>query len=179
MIYYSIPYNTNKNLGKYYNDFMKILPNNNDFACFVDGDTIFTTPNYGHIIEKIIEENKNIGCFTALTNRVFCTWQVVKGIDVNNNDMEYHRNFGKNIQEIYGTYCEDVTMKTPMSGFLIVINKKTWKKIGGFKEDGMLGIDNDLHNKIRNYEEKMYMMKGVYLYHWYRYPNRNNISHLI
>lgn len=179
MIYYSIPYNTDKNLGKYYNDFMKILPNNDDFACFVDGDTIFTTPNYGHIIERVILENKNIGCFTALTNRVFCVWQVANGVDINNNDMEYHRTFGKNILEIYDTYCEDVTMKALMSGFLILINKKTWKKIGGFKEDGMLGIDNDLHLKIRKCREKMYMMKGIYLYHWYRYPNRSDISHLI
>lgn len=182
MIYYSIPFNSNKNLGRAYNDFMSILPRNDDYACFVDGDTIFTTPNYGVIIENIVNENKGIGCFTAMTNRVACKWQIASGVDVNNNDMSYHRKFGTCIQEVYNTYCEDVTNKgidDPMSGFLILIKKSTWLKVGKFLEKKMLGIDNDIHEKILNKGEKMYLMKGIYLYHWYRWPNIKNTKHLI
>lgn len=182
MIYYSIPFNSDKNLGRSYNDFMHILPRNDDYACFVDGDTIFTTPNYGVIIENIVNENKDVGCFTAITNRVACKWQIAPGVDINNNDMAYHRKFGQNIQEVYGTYCEDVTNKganDPMSGFLILIKKSVWLKCGKFLEKKMLGIDNDIHEKILKKNEKMYMMKGVYLYHWYRWPDIKNITHLI
>lgn len=179
-IFYSIPYDINKNIGRYYNNFMRILPNDNDFACFVDGDTIFTTFDYGHIINEVIKNNKNIGCFTATTNRVYAKWQIADGVDTNNNDINYHRNFGESIKNKYGMLCEDVTdnQDVLMSGFFILINKKTWKKIGGFIENGILGVDNDLHKRLQNNGEKLYMMKGVYLYHWYRWPNRLNMEHL-
>lgn len=182
MIYYSIPYSTEKNIGKYYNQFMNILPNDDDYACFVDGDTIFTTSNYGHIIEKVVNENPNIGCFTCYTNRIGCPWQVLPGIDKDNNDMKYHRDIGKQIQTIYDSICEDVTNvsdRQVMSGVLILLKKSTWKKIGGFEENGMLGIDNDLHRKIKRYNEKIYIMKGIYLFHWYRWPNSKNKTHLL
>ena len=100
MIYYSIPYSTEKNLGKYYNDFMKVLPNDDDFACFVDGDTIFSTPNYGHIIQSVVDENPEVKLFTCYTNRIGCKWQVAPGIDIDSNDMKYHRDFG-NMRETY------------------------------------------------------------------------------
>ena len=113
MIFYSIPYNTNKNIGKYYNDFMRILPNDDDYACFVDGDTIFTTENYGNIIEEITKEYSHIGCFTATTNRVGCEWQIAPKVDMKNNDMRYHRVFGYKTQKEYKTHCI-VTGKQPI-----------------------------------------------------------------
>lgn len=182
MIYYNIPYRSDKNLGRAYNEFMELIPKDKDFACFVDADTIFTTSDYGTTIEKVVERYPEVKCFTALTNRVSCRWQVHPGVDQRNNDMEYHRNFGKGLQGVYGTFCEDVSSKPHnevMSGLLILIRKDLWKRMGRFKEDGMLGIDNDLHWKIQSLKEKMYLMKGVYLYHWYRYPNFTDISHLI
>lgn len=181
-IYYNIPYKSDKNLGKAYNEFMELLPKDTDYACFVDADTIFTTPNYGTVIEEVLHRYPNVRCFTALTNRVSCKWQVHSGVDPKNNDMEYHRIFGKGLQEIYGTKCEDVSDKPSneaMSGLLILIRKDLWRRIGKFKESGMLGIDNDLHWKIQKNREKIYLMKGIYLYHWYRYPNFRDTSHLV
>jgi hypothetical protein len=185
VIYYSIPYNTEKNIGKYYNDFMEILPNDDDFACFVDGDTIFTTSNYGHIIQGVVNEHPDIGFFTCYTNRIGCPWQIAPGVDQETNDINYHRNFGLSLQTQYGTMCEDVTtvkindISYLMSGVLILLQKKVWQKIGKFAENGMLGVDNDLHRKIQNNNEKLFIMKGVYLYHWYRWPDFKNTSHLI
>ena len=34
-----------KNIGCAYNQFMEILPNDDDCACFVDHDAMFTTSN--------------------------------------------------------------------------------------------------------------------------------------
>ena len=45
-IYYSTPFNSDKNIGVYYNDVMNLLPNDSDYMVFVDGDTIFTTPRF-------------------------------------------------------------------------------------------------------------------------------------
>lgn len=182
MIYYSIPYSTDKNLGGCYNRFMEVLPNDEDFACFVDGDTIFTTPFYGKTIEEATRNYPDVGCFTCYTNRVYCSRQIAPGVDTNSNDINYHRNFGKKMETVYGASCIDITATDKqdyISGVLILIQKKLWKKVGKFAENGMLGIDNDIHKKIANSNEKLYLMRGIYLYHWYRWPNVLNISHLL
>lgn len=182
MIYYSIPFSTEKNMGVYYNNFMKLLPSDEDFACFVDGDTIFTTPFYGRTIENVTKENPNISCFTCYTNRVGNTTQIAPAVDTESNDLEYHRKFGHMMETVYGTNCFDMTKLKEsqlLSGCMILIKKKLWRKCGGFMERGMLGIDNDLHIKISKMNEKLYLMQGVYIYHWYRGPNRRDTSHLL
>ncbi len=185
-IYYTTPYDVTKNLGKYYNDFMRMLPNDEDFACFVDGDTIFTTADYGHAVHEVVSYYPNIGCFTCCTNRVGFSTQIAPGVNVETNDIAYHRNFGKKLYETYGTQCKDITLvKSPvnkqiyMSGVMILLQKKLWKKIGGFHEDKILGIDNHLHKAIMLANEKIYLMQGIYIYHWYRWPNSKDKSHLL
>jgi GT2 family glycosyltransferase len=170
-----------------YNDFMTMLPSNDDFACFVDGDTIFTTSNYGHTIQDAVQSYPDVGCFTCYTNRVYNTAQIVEGIDYDSNDVIYHRQIGNTLQTVFGSTCVDITEPLvergkPMyiSGVMILIKKSLWKKIGGFKNlNGMLGVDNELHKDIIAANEKIYLMKGVYLYHWYRWPDIKNISHLL
>lgn len=81
MIYYGIPYDQDKNIGVYYNRFMSILPEETDFACFVDGDTIFTTPFYGKQIDEITKKNPDCGLFYAVTNRIGCPWQIAEGVN--------------------------------------------------------------------------------------------------
>ena len=182
MIYYCIPYSTNKDIGKSYNDFMALLPDDNDFACFVDGDTIFTTSDYGHTIQQAVNTYYNVNCFTCFTNRVRCKEQVLQGINYESNDIEYHRLIGQTMQTIYGATCKDVTRlpnNNYMSGVMILLRKKLWKKIGGFAEGGMLGIDNRLHKSVVEAGERVYLMQGVYLYHWYRWPDKNDKSHLL
>ena len=182
MIYYSVPFDSGKNIGRYYNQFMEILPSDDDWGCFVDGDTIFTTSDYGLIVEKAIEENPDASCFTCMTNRVGCAWQIAPGVNVSSNDIAYHRKFGQTMKTVYGSSVLDVTHKPKkevMSGFFFAIKKSAWKAIGGFREAGMLGIDNDLHWKLQHKNLKFYMIRGLYLYHWYRGGNMQDKSHLI
>lgn len=169
MIYYSFVHNNC--VGKFYNDFMKSLPDDNDFAFFVN-DGEFVISNYNDIIEKIINENKGINCFFSMTNRPKYRWQNYLGLDDENTDIEYHKNFGKTVNEIYGTYCADITniiTFAPLNGLLI--NKKTWLKFGGFTEEVIQDID--LYEKINIYSEKVFLMKGLYLYN---FPERPKIK---
>ena len=182
MIYYTMPFDSNKNIGRYYNRFMEVIPNDEDWGCFVDADTIFATPDYGCIIEDAILERPEADAFTCYTNRVGCKWQIAPGVDTNSNDVAYHRDFGQHMKIIYGTSIIDVTDKPRgqvMSGFFFMLKKSAWKTIGGFKEDGMLGIDNDLHWRLQKHKLKFYLIRGLYLYHWYRGGNINDNSHLI
>lgn len=182
MIYYSTPYSADRKLGHYYNSFMELLPKDDDFACFVDGDTIFTTPFYGHTIERVVKENPKISCFTCCTNRVACSEQIAPSVDSESNDMAYHREFGKLMETVYGSHCSDVTnLKNGqyISGCMILVKKELWRKLNGFEQVGILGVDTNFHRKIKLAGEKIYLMHGVYIYHWYRWPNYNDKSHLI
>jgi len=179
MIYYSIPYDVNKNIGKYYNSFMSLLPSNNDWACFIDGDAIFTTSKFGTQLNDIINKYQNVGVFVAVTNRIGCSWQKAPEVNADINDMSYHREIGNVLYKTKYNLCEDVTYKTNyLSGVMFLIKKSVWEKIGRFKDKGILGVDNDLHIKCQNNNILVYKMEGVYVYHWYR-NNINTINHLI
>lgn len=179
MIYYSIPYSTNRNIGAYYNSVMENLPNDTDFACFVDGDTIFTTSNFGDQIADVIKKYPDNRFFTCYTNRVGNKSQVYPFVEKDNNDIQYHRNLGKMMQEQYWNQCSELPSDNGalMSGFMILVRKDLWKEVGGFK-NGMLSVDNDFHLKCIAINEPLLIMSGVYLYHWYRWPNYGNITHL-
>ena len=157
---------------------MNLLPNDSDYIVFVDGDTIFTTPDFGSLIEEVIKLNPLVDMFTCYTNRVGCKWQVHPDVDGFNNDMKYHMDFGKQLKMDNGTQVTDVTNNSPFSGMLFIIKKSAWDKIGGAKKTGMLGVDNDIHMNIRKHGMKLYRIDGLYVYHWYRNNDKNDTKHL-
>ena len=177
-IYYSVPFNSQKNIGMYYNDFINLLPNDNDYAAFFDADTIVTTPDYGCLIEQVIKEHPEYDMFTCYTNRVNCPWQIHPLVDRSNNDMVYHMNFGKGLKELNKNKIIDVTNNSLFSGMFFIVKKSSWKRIGGAITKGMLGVDNDIHQKIKKHGLKFGLITGMYIYHWYRNDNSKNIEHL-
>lgn len=177
-IYYSIPFNSQKNIGMYYNEFINLLPNDNDYAAFFDADTIVTTPDYGCLIEQVIKEHPEYDMFTCYTNRVCCDWQVHPLVDRSSNNMMYHMNFGKQLKDLNGSKIIDVTNNSLFSGMFFIVKKSAWKRIGGAITKGMLGVDNDIHKKIKKHGLKFGLITGMYVYHWYRNNNSNSINHL-
>lgn len=181
MIYYTVPFNSEKNIGEYYNAFAKLL-SANDYMCFIDADTTFTTYDYGTLIENVIKRYPEVDAFTCCTNRVACKWQIAENVNQLTDDIVYHRNFGKYRQEKYGTDCVDVTNKDDkklFSGLFLLIKKSAWDKIGGAISEGMLKVDNDIHRKLKKNGLLFYQMQGLYLYHWYRGGDRNYKDHLL
>lgn len=176
MIYYTTPFDSGLNIGEYYNRFVELLPNDDDYACFIDADTIFTTSDYGVLLEQVIRENPDVDCFTCYTNRVNCKWQVPDGVDTTEDDYKYHREFGQKLKDKYGSSVADCTNTQLFSGMFFMVKKSSWMKFGGAKPVGMLGVDNDIHKKIIKNRMKLYLIKGLYLYHWHRGSCVNNIS---
>jgi len=184
MIYTFIPYSIEKNLGKAYNQCLDLLPNDNDFAVLLDHDACFTTYNWYKQLNGITNKYTECGCFVSMTNRIGCEWQRLYTPDSenwNNNDIYTHRIAGA---ELYANYYDDIKDVSKvdrgkvLGGVMILIKKSIWKKVGGFKEKGILGIDNQLHWDLMDIDEKVYLMKGVYLYHFYR-GETNDKSHLL
>jgi len=168
MIHTYIPYaprDKKLNLGWAYNNFMSMV-NEDDWVLFLDHDASFTTRDWYTQIEEIINDNSEYGAFSCLTNRIGQRVQLLNGVNVNNHDMFYHRKIGSTLQERDKTKVIEFP-NNELSGVIILLSKKTWNKIGGFKE-GFLGVDNTFHRDCINNNIKVGLMLGFYVYHWYR-----------
>ena len=68
MILDIVPYSTEKNLGKAYNEAMALLPEGSH-ACFRDGDTCWLTPDYGQHLAEYVRLYPN-AILTCWANRI-------------------------------------------------------------------------------------------------------------
>jgi len=177
MIYTHIPYcpkDRGKDIGFSYNNFMKLL-GEDDWACFLDHDAMFTTKDWYHQLQDIIDTNPEVGLFSAMTNRIGNMPQKLIGINSENHDIKYHREIGKKLQQMYYSSLQLEHGNWRISGVVILISKQIWKTVGGFKS-GFLSVDNDIHNKCIEHNIPVGIMNGVYVYHWYR--GDGDTSHL-
>lgn len=173
MIYNFIAYapkDHHKDIGWVYNKYMELLASDEDWVCFLDHDAMFTTTDWFAQLEDIIAENPEYGLLSAITNRTGNTEQKVANIDYDNNDICYHRRIGTMAQEQNRTTVTDVSKTRSISGVVMLVKKAVWMKAGGFAS-GFLKVDNDFHQRVVNVGEKVGIMKGVYVYHWYRFEN--------
>lgn len=178
MIHYTTGWNSEKNLGQYWNHCMDLI-DRDDWWCFRDGDTMWTTDYWGKQIEDVVKKHPECRSFTCVTNRVGCPWQMVGKIK--GDDYREHREFGHILYTKHYSEVKDVTNNRdfPFSGVLLLVQKSLWIKLGGFKKKGVLGVDYDWHWKVMNHDELFYMMTGLYLYHWYRGGKSHKNSHLL
>jgi hypothetical protein len=147
---------------------------NGSWACFTDGDAMFTVNDFGHQLQEIIE-NTDCSLLTAMTNRVGTSYQCVDNC-WDADGMRFHRGIGNAIRS---NEVVDITNEAPISGVLMLVNKDAWFTSARFKENGLLGVDNSIHYAIRSQGGKVGLMKGVYMMHWYRGGIRENKHHLM
>jgi len=164
MIYTFCPYDVDKNLGKAYNSCMDLLQPD-DWAIFIDHDTLFAQADWGRTVKRAIEENPEYGLFTGVTNRIPHEFQLAPGVDRENHDIAYHMEMGEKLNRY--EVVEFDPAWPPISGFIIIIQKKVWDLIGGARE-GLMGVDFDLHQRCRVNGIKAGLIRSLYLYHWYR-----------
>jgi len=178
-IYENTPYNNEKDLIKAYNGFMKLIPDNS-WALFRDADTLFLDSHYNELFEQAIINNPDTLCFTGTTNRINNKKQLHN--EYEGDDINIHRKIAKKLRQEYANTYENLTPPNYLSGFCILINKSIWKKINGFKpwnnKSRILGVDNRLHKDLIAHNESVKVIKGLYMYHWYR-GGTNNILHLL
>lgn len=175
MLVTCIAYDVESDLGRAYNEAMERL-RDDDWAAFLDHDAMFTTRDWYKQIVQAIEVNPAAGAFTAVTNRIGTAYQLAKGIGWDNHQVAAHRLLGGRLLEKYGHTVRDITQGPPLSGVVIVISKKSWLKIGKFKS-GFLGVDNRMHYDLRDAGYKIFLLPGLYVYHWYRADNDRGHLH--
>ena len=158
---------------------MSLLPNDDDYAAFVDGDTMFLTANYGKQISDIIEKYKdhNVGLFTCYTNRTGNAEQCYKGVISEDGEIRNHRAIALELQKTQYDQVKELT--NIISGHLMVVQKKIWRDVGFFADElsdkmktrytkNLLAVDNRFSKRILKNNYKIYLMEGVYLMHYYR-----------
>lgn len=161
----AIAFDEERNLGRAYNEIMERL-SPGDWGCFLDHDAVFTTREWYGQIKRAVQDNPQGGLFTAVTNRIGRKSQIPPGAPAG-HDMRDHRVFGAQLAKQHGHSVRDITRESPLSGVVMVISREAWKAIGGFKS-GFFGVDNAAHRDVARSGRRVYMMPGLYVYHWYR-----------
>jgi GT2 family glycosyltransferase len=175
-IYYSTPYNLNKNLGSEYNHYMSLIKRDRDWMCFVDGDTMFLTPDFGKQIHDIVTKYPETGMFTCMTNRVGISLQRHNKLMSENANLSHHKEIALQLQKKFYDTVEVVNRR--VSGLMMLIQKNTWRQVK-FR-DGLLGVDFAFCDDLIASGYDIKIMKGVYLMHYYRLlEGRHYKGHLI
>jgi hypothetical protein len=184
MIYTFVPYkDKNESFRDTCNNFMKLIPNEEDFGIILDHDVMFTTHFWYKQVSKCVEENPDVNAFTAVTNRIYSKY-LWADVDKDNNDVGYHRNMGNKIAEQFGSEVTDISdtdeHNRGWGGYFMMLRKKTWTEIGGFADKSKNfkggGMDWGTHEVLADKGEKILLMNGVYVYHWYSNFNPENYA---
>lgn len=156
------PYALDKNLGRAYNEAMAIIPEG-DWACLMDYDTMFLTPDCGRILHQYATLYESVGLFTCWTNRIGNPNQIFPDMADVVDIREHILRAEDRISYNYITYINE-----PVSGFLMMLSKSTWNKIK-FDESGKcLGVDNDYSRRILEAGMRIVRMEAMYVFHIYR-----------
>ena len=162
----TIPFSTKGNIGEEYNRIMKSCPE--DWVGFMDHDLFIANPHWYKIFTEAIsvlgDKAGYIGC---MTNRVGSPLQRLEA--QRNNDIAYHKKFAEGVYKEHGNAVQDVTdSQFSPSALMFVTSKKAWYEVGGFRETGLIGVDTNYVGKLKAKCYKIYLLKGLYVYHWYR-----------
>lgn len=172
-----IPYAEDKNLGRAYNEVFDDVEER-DWICLMDHDVLLLTSDAIGLMHEYARSYPETGIFTCLTNRIhpLSKDQLLGGVVSENTDIAFHIDRAEKLRRMGITVTE---INHAISGFLMLISKKTWREIK-FSESGKcLGVDNDYSQKIIEAGKKIYRMDSVYVFHIYRLMNGiTNKDHL-
>lgn len=178
-IFYSNPYNTEKNIGKALNDFCKLVPDD-AWICLQDGDIMYLTPDWGKQIEQvIINEGSKYDLFGCVTNRLGRNIQKIDGM-FEEMDISKHFDKAKELSQNNFAEVEDITRKKYVAGMFMLFKKSTWNKVK-FKEN-CIYFDDEFSKDIIRSKGRLGLIKGLYVLHLYRIWSdnaKNEKTHLL
>lgn len=167
-VHHLTPYAVDKNIGKSYNEACALIPGG-DWICIRDGDTMFTSPDWGRRVQEVAE-NANSSGFSligAKTNRIggICDHSLVTGVfDV--EDMSFH---AKLENEVWDNWKDSIRMTRahdPIGGFFMLFPQFWWQAT--YFPENCITFDIGFTNRIRSLGGKVGIATGIYLYHFYR-----------
>lgn len=172
MIYFFTPYSFDKKLFEAYDSYMNLVSDPNDWICIMDGDVLFLISDFGHQMQTYIDKYPDAGlftCYTSRTSRPKLRWP---GADMENPSMIYHRTKAEQLHAAYHGQVEDLKDLNAL-GYLMLFKKSTWLLIRDQVKEwtldkNILGVDTRISKAIREAGFKSYLMRGMYVLHYYR-----------
>ncbi len=162
---FTAPYSFAGNIGQGYNEAMASLAREDDWMVLMDLDAMLLGSGVGHQIAEIIWKHPEYKLFAAVTNRIGTEAQKVPGM-WNERDLGKHREKTLELQRTRPHHVKQT--KGPVSGVVLVLQKKTWREVGGFASNGLLHVDYDFCRRLLALGGKIGVMEGVYATHYYR-----------
>lgn len=181
-IFYMQSYDLKANIGGAYNRHIKHLPDD-AWICISDHDSNFLIPDFGKQLHDIVEKHGDeYALFGCVTNRLRGKHQLYNNEFSNDFNMKHHFEIAC---DLYKNYYSEVEETHGVAGVMMLFNKQTWLKTGGFEENNV-ACDTAFNNAIKRLNlGQIGIMKGVYLFHCYRmWQNShqlaaNDVRHLI
>lgn len=178
MIHVCQPYRVDKNLGKAYNDAFKLI-GDNDWLCITDYDILLLLPETIAHLHGYVEHFPDTGIFTCAANRshINSINQLLPTGVSDDDRVTTHIAIAKaQTKKLY----QVTELNKHISGFLMMISKKTWNNVKFPEDMRCLGVDNVYSNRILQAGLKILRMDGVYVFHTYRLDkNVKDINHLL
>lgn len=182
MLFIAEPFREDKNLGRAYNEFMQILPDDG-VAILKDIDTCFVLPDTPyHLLEyhKLYPE----ALLTCFTNRLspLAVPQLIGGKPSEDGNMKTWIELAQlKKKSLYGV----TEIRQDISGFLMVLSKKFWNRFP-FPENpfpakgGCIGIDTVYGRQVREAGRRILRCDGILVFHLYRmFSHVTDKSHLM
>ena len=155
-----MPFRSDKNLGRAYNDCMKLL-GPDDWAIFFDHDCMPSTSQWHNQFAEAIAFMPHAGAFVAMTNRIASPWQRIG--DKRSNDIAAHRAFGA--ERLQVRTLLDISETKGFGGVMFALSKAAWEEAGGFA-DGMFCVDHSIFFRLRAKGRSVFLIEGLYVYHF-------------
>lgn len=162
MILTMMPYASDRNLGRAYNEAMAILPED-AWAVFLDHDAMHTTREWYRLIEEAVAFLPDAGAFVAVTNRIDAAWQRATETDPENHDIGYHTRIG--LERLKRRTLLDITETKGFGGVCFAVSKAAWRQLPTGFADGLLCVDHSLHFGLQRAGRSVYLLENLYVYH--------------
>jgi GT2 family glycosyltransferase len=159
-----IPYSLAANLADAYNDAVRAAPG--EWILFTDADSMMLVPDYGHLIEETIARNPGAGLITAVTNRIGARSQLSEHGLMAEPSLLRLREVALARRLKFGAVVKAI--QPPVSGVFMLFRRDVWKRVGGFKGRGLLGVDWRFSRDVHEAGLPILRMEGLFVAHFYR-----------
>ena len=173
-IRYVSPYAIDGNLGAAYNQAGKGL-DYDDWVCIIDQDICFLDSRLKLWIAMCLNDNPEFDVFTCVTNRLADKQQLPYATMYEQTNIVIHKKATLQAQKTFGTKVVEATHAT--AGLFMLMKRRTLEAVG-FK-NGLIYLDTDFYQRATAMGFKFGIMKGVYVFHYYRLAEgKSSIGHL-
>ena len=170
------PFALDKNYAVELNRCMNLIPDD-QVAVIMDWDSMFLSHTQIPMLYDYIDKYPDTGMFLAMSNRSGSHIQRWNGqISPQMQMNQWHRT----AMNIKPTLDVVEVRDNKISGFLMMVSKKTWNEVKFDESLQVLGVDRSYAQRLLVMGYSIKVMKDILIYHSYRVWNGNkNADHLI